>query len=187
MTKPMSSDQYEQRVREAIAELDMLLESHDWELAAAEAVMIQQKFPASRQIQNLQNRVKGAWRQQKERLEERFFEAAAGDDPAKAMALFRQLDNYLTPSDASRFEATTRAVIAKLKANLTMSFKMAVNEHDWVAATEVAEQIIRQFPTSQMATEANKKIEVLRERSLEQRHNEVAEREKAEKENERKE
>jgi len=175
MAKPMSSDKYEERVREAIAELDIMLEEHQWEQAAAEAIAIQQKFPASRQIQNLQNRVKGAWRQQKERLEEQFFEAAAGDDPAKALGLFRQLDNYLTPVDASRFEAATRAVISKLKANLSMSFKMAVNEHDWVAATEVAEQIMRQFPTSQMAAEAGKKIEVLREKALEQRHNEVAE------------
>ena len=182
MAKPMSSDRYEERVREAIADLDILLEKHDWEQAAAEAVMIQQKFPASKQVRNLQNRVKGAWRHQKDRLEEQFFEAAGGDDPAAALALFRQLDNYLTPADASRFETTTREVIAKLKANLTMSFKMAVGERDWVAATEVAEQIIRQFPNSQMAGEASKKIEVLRERSLEQRHNEIEERDKAAKE-----
>ena len=179
MAKPMSSDRYEERVTEAIAELDILLENHDWEQAAAEAVAIQQKFPASKRVQTLQNQVKSAWRQQKDRLEEHFFEAAAGDDPAEALALFRQLDNYLTPADASRFEATARVVIAKLKANLTMSFKMAVNEHDWVAATEVAEHIIRQFPNSQMANEASKKIEVLRERSLEQRHNEIDEPDKA--------
>ena len=179
---PMSSDRYEERVDTAIVTLEEMMSAHRWEEAATEAMAIQQRFPKSKRVQNLQNRVKSAWRQQKQRLEQQFLDAAAGDDPRAALALFRRLDRYLTPTDAPRFADATQTVIAKLKENLSVSFRMAVNEQDWVAATDTGEQIIKEFPNSQMAHEARSTIELLRERALAQRHTEIAEQERLAKE-----
>ena len=173
--KTTPSERYEARVSEAIAELEELLDQHRWEDAAEQVAMIQRTFPNSTQLTGLENQVKMAWRQAKQALEHKFREAARRDDPQKAMDLLRRLDRYLTPADAPAFAEVVQHVIDGLKENLGLRFRMAVNEQDWTAATKTGEQIMREFPNTQMAREVHLKIDVLRERALGQRHVEAAE------------
>lgn len=180
--KSIRSESYELRVSEAITELEPLLAEHRWEDAADQVALIQKTYPHSNQISGLENQVKIAWRKAKQTLQRQFREAANRDDPERAMDLLKELDKYLTATDASEFTEIAKSVIEKLKANLSLRFRMAVNKRDWTAATKVGEQIIRQFPNAQMAQELRMKIDLLRERSLGQRHRESAEEERLAKE-----
>ena len=171
------SERYEERVSRAIVKLDELLAQHRWEDAAAEVADIKRRFPDSNQLIGLPNQVKMAWRQQKEALDRKFRQAARRDDPQKAMDLLRELDRYLTPQEAPAYAEIARSVIDRLKENLGLRFRMAAAESDWVAATKAGEQIMREFPNTQMAHEVRSNIDLLRERALGQRHEEIAEQE----------
>ena len=161
--------QYQERVNQAINQLEILLAEHRWEEASAEAAKIQRLYPESHRVVDLTRRVKQAWEQQRHDLERQFLEAAKRDDIELAMDLLKQLDRYLSPQDTEPFTEVARGVIGKKKDNLGVQFKLAVHDRDWIGATHVGEQIIREFPNSRMADEVRSMIDLLRERAAGQR------------------
>jgi len=161
--------QYQQRINFAINQLDQFLADHDWEKASAEAAKIQRLFPESPRVADLTRRVKLAWEQHKIDLERKFLEAAKRDDIELAMDLLKQLDRYLSEAEAAPFVEVARGVIGKKKENLGVQFKLAVHDHDWMAAVQVGDQIIREFPNTRMSDEVRTMIDLLRERAAGQR------------------
>jgi len=161
--------QYQERITRALEQLDHLLAEYQWEAASAEAAKIQRLFPDSHRVVELHRRVKLAWEQHKQNLERQFLEAAQRDDVETAMELLHELDKYLTPGEAEPFTEVARGVIGKKKENLGVQFKLAVHDRDWIGAVLVGEQIIREFPKSRMSDEVRSMLDVLRERSQNQR------------------
>jgi hypothetical protein len=161
--------QYQERITRALEQLDHLLAEYQWEAASAEAAKIQRLFPDSHRVVDLHRRVKLAWEQHKQNLERQFLETAQRDDVETAMELLHELDKYLTPGEAEPFKEVARGVIGKKKENLGVQFKLAVHDRDWIGAVQVGEQIIREFPKSRMADEVRSMLDVLRERSQNQR------------------
>lgn len=161
--------QYEERVTRAVAHFEELLAAQDWERAAAEAAKIQRLFPDSPRTTRLPARVRQAWEQHKQDLERKFLEAARRDDIELAMDLLKQLDKYLSEAEAAPFKEVARGVIGKKKENLGVQFKIAVHDRDWIAASHVGDQIIREFPNTRMADEVRSMIDLLRDRAAGQR------------------
>jgi len=159
------AEQYQQRVEQALNNLEVMLAEHRWEDATSEAAKIQRLYPESRRVVDLPKRVQQAWDQHKHDLERQFLEAAKRDDIELAMSLLKELDMYLSENEAGPFTEVARGVIGKKKENLGVQFKLAVHDRDWVGATQVGDQIIREFPNTRMADEVRSMIDLLRSRA----------------------
>jgi len=81
------------------------------------------------------------------------------------MQLIREMDKYLTEQEAEPLRETARGVIGKARDNLGVQFKLAVRDKEWVAAVNIGEQIIRDFPNSKMSDEVRSMLDVLRQRA----------------------
>jgi hypothetical protein len=86
-------------------------------------------------------------------LERRFLDAAGQDHIEEALGLLKELDGYLTESDAEPFREVARGVIGKARENLGAQFKIAVRDRQWSTAAAVGRRIINEFPNTRMATE----------------------------------
>ncbi|GEM_PF-412824 len=155
----------EEQITEAVHELHELIKQRKWNEAYAEAARIQRLFGDHHRIVNIRLRIeeaRGAYRKQVER---RFLEAAERQDIDGAMHLLKELDHYLTPTEAEPFAEVARGVISKSRDNLGSRFKLLVQDHEWTAALGVGQQIVEEFPNSRMAAEVRDLLPQLRERA----------------------
>ncbi|WP_428389250.1 hypothetical protein [Mucisphaera sp.] len=155
----------EAKITRALAKLDETVARHDFDAAQKEAAKLQRLYPESQRIKGLPRRLSQAKDQYKRDLERRFLEAAGNDDNDRAMELLKEIDKHFTEHEAEPYRETARGVIGKKRDNLGVQFKMAVQDREWVRATQVGEQIIQEFPNSRMADEVRGMLDVLRERS----------------------
>ncbi len=152
-------------VVDAIEGLNELLRAARWDEAHAEVARIQRLYPESHRTDGLRERVISTRERYRQDLERRFLEAAGRQEIDSAMALLRELDQYLTPEEAGPFAEVARGVISKSRDNLGSRFKLLVRDHEWSAAIRVGHQIVEDFPNSRMATEVRELLPVLRERA----------------------
>lgn len=150
---------------EALGVLDEVVRQRRWSDAFAEAARITRLFPDSHRVDNLRERVEEARVRHRKELERRFLHAAEQERPDEAMELLRELDTYLTPAEAAPFQEVARGVIGKLRENLGVRFKLAVQDHVWHEAIHLGERIIADFPNTRMAQEVRDLLPSLRERA----------------------
>ncbi|MBL8999665.1 MAG: hypothetical protein JNK25_00850 [Phycisphaerae bacterium] len=155
----------DREVSDAIAYLDGLIIQRRWDAAYADAARLLRLYPDSPRVFGLRGRVEQAQRSCKEDLERRFLVAAKDDRPEEAMALLKELDGYLTPSEAEPLRELARGVIGKARENLGAQFKLAVQDRDWRSASRLGERIIAEFPNSRMAAEVRGVIDGIRIRA----------------------
>lgn len=155
----------DRRVVAALAALDDLIRHRQWIEAYAEAARIQRLFPDSHRVEGLRARVDQERSTFRRELERRFLLAADNGRVEEAMELLKELDGYLTPAEAAPFQEVARGVIGKLRENLGVRFKLAVQDHQWDDAIIVGEQIISQFPNTRMAQEVRELMPMVRDRS----------------------
>lgn len=155
----------EAKIAAAVEKVDQLLGKNEYERAMKEASKLERLFPDADRVTNLRRHVLQAREQFKQDLEKGFLEAAQREDVDKAMTLLKEMDKYLTEQEAAPYRETARGVIGKQRDNLGVQFKLAVHDRDWVAASRVGEQLIRDFPNSKMANEVRGMLDVLRERA----------------------
>ncbi|MDX2114298.1 MAG: hypothetical protein SFZ24_01585 [Planctomycetota bacterium] len=155
----------DRHVVEALAGLDEMVRRRQWPEAYAEAARIQRLYPESHRVEGLRARIDQNRESYRRDLERRFLLAADKDAVDEAMMLLQELDLYLTPSEAAPYQEVARGVIGKLRENLGVRFKLAVQDHLWDDAVGVGEQIITQFPNTRMAQEVRDLMPTLRERA----------------------
>ncbi len=157
----------EQSVAHAVSRLDGLIAQRRWEQALVEAGRIGRLYPESHRVEGLRHRVESARHTYKQDLERRFLEAAQNERIEEAMELLRELDAYLTESEAGPFREVARGVIGKARDNLGAEFKIALQDRRWTHAIGVGERIIAEFPNSRMAVEVRTVIDGLKTRAAE--------------------
>jgi len=155
----------DQQVTDGIAALDQVIAKREWDRALADADKLGRLFPDSSRVKGLDKHVKEAREQHKHSLERKFLQAAGRDDIETAIDTLKELDKYLTESEAEPFRETARGVIGKKRDNLGVQFKLAVSDKEWTQAVRVGEQLIRDFPNSKMADEVRSRLDLLRERA----------------------
>ena len=79
--------------------------------------------------------------------------------------LLRELDGYLTPTEAGPLQEVARGVIGKMRDNLGARFKLAVSDHRWDDAVAVGGQIMADFPNTRMAQEVRDILPTLRDKA----------------------
>jgi len=152
-------------VAKAMRQFETLLAERRWGEAHREAAKIGRLFPDSPRVDNLNDRVDAERRQYKIDLEHKFLHAAQRDEVDRAMGLLKQLDEYLSESEAEQLREVARGVVGKARDNLGARFKLLVEDKDWAQAAHVGERIIKEFPNTRMAEEVSEMIESLHTRA----------------------
>lgn len=155
----------DRKVVEALTALDEHIRARRWSEAYAEAARIQRLYPDSHRVEGLRLRVDEARFSYRKELERRFLLASQNDRVDEAMELLRELDAYLTPTEAGPYQEVARGVIGKLRESLGVRFKLAMQDHDFDQAVMVGEQIVRDFPNTRMAQEVRELMPNLRGRA----------------------
>jgi len=158
----------QRKVNEAVAALDQMLANHQWHRALTEASKIQRLYPDSPKVHGLETYVRDSFHQYKESLGRQLEQATQRDDVELAMELLREMDKYLTESEAANYREMARKIIARKRDNLGVQFRMAVQDKEWSRALRVGDQIIADFPNTKMAEEVKSKRDDLR--ALAQQH-----------------
>ncbi len=157
----------EQEIEAAFAELDAFLSRQQWHESNMQANRIRRLYPESHLLPELDLRILAARQQHQRELEQQLNVALERHEVSEAMALLRQLDHFVSKEDAQRLQEIARAVVDKHRENLSVQFKMAVNDKRWALALEIGERITLEFPNSKMADEVRAMAEVLRVRAEE--------------------
>jgi hypothetical protein len=157
----------QRKVNEAVSRLDGLIGARRWDQATVEAARIGRLYPDSPKVEGLRHRVEHARQLYKSDLERRFLVAAGEDRIDEAMNLLKELDAYLTESEAGPYREMARGVIGKARDNLGAQFKLSLQDRDWPRAAAIAQQIIDQFPNSRMADECRAMLDSIRARARE--------------------
>lgn len=155
----------DRKVMDALAKLDELIRGAQWAEAFAEAARIQRLYPESHRVGALRERVDESRQRYRKNLERSFLIAAQREKIDEAMKILKELDQYLTPSEAEPFQEVARGVIGKSRENLGVRFKLMVQDHQWGDAVEVGERIMSEFPNTRMAQEVRELLPMLRERA----------------------
>ncbi len=152
-------------VNQAIAKLDSMITSHQFDKAITEAARISRVYHDSPAVDGLRHRVESAKERYKYEIEREFLHAAQEDRIEQAMELLKEMDHYLTEHEAEQFHEVARGVIGKARDNLGVQFKLAVNDKAWDRAADVGQKIIAEFPNSRMASEIRTMIDSIRNRA----------------------
>jgi len=158
---------HEERIRDEMQELNVLLDHHKWVEAYQFAARLRRLYPESPLLHGLEQRIADVRTEYRHDLEDRFLGAAKEDNIEKAMVLLRELDGYLTPEEARRFRDTATSVITTYRESLGARFKMAVSDHRWQEAIDFGGELVRQFPNTKMAVEVNEMLDTIRVRAVE--------------------
>ena len=154
----------DRNVVDELAGLDELIRRSAWPEAYAEAARIMRLYPESHRVDGLRARVDEARQRYRKDLERRFLLAAESEQLDSAIGLLKELDQYLTPTEAAPFQEVARGVIGKHKENLGVRFKLAVQDHQWEDAIAVGEQVMAEYPNTRMSQEVSELLPTLRER-----------------------
>ncbi len=153
------------KVSQAIVQLDSLISSHTWGEAMNEAARISRVYHDSPLVDGLRHRVEAAKERYKHDLERQFLLAAQEDRIEQAMELLKEMDHHLSEHEAEQFREVARGVIGKARENLGVQFKLAVHDKSWDQAADVGQRIIVEFPNSRMAGEIRTMIDSIRTRA----------------------
>ncbi|MEM8835717.1 MAG: hypothetical protein AAGD00_07850 [Planctomycetota bacterium] len=154
----------DRRVIEALATLDEQIRAHRWADAYADAARIRRLYPESHRTEHLRARVDEARRRYRQELERTFLLAAQREDVDEAMRLLKELDQYLTPTEAEPLMEVARGVVTKSRENLGVRFHLLIKDGNWQQAVETGEQIVSEFPNTRMAAEVRAMLPGIRDR-----------------------
>lgn len=160
----LRAETLQRQVVAALERLDGLIVQRRWDAALGEAARIARLYPDSPRVEGLRHRVEAARQTYKQDLERRFLFAAQNERIEEAMELLKELDAYLTETEAGPFREVARGVIGKARDNLGARFKIAVQDRRWADAVDAGERIIAEFPNSRMAAEVRGMLDSIRAR-----------------------
>ena len=155
------------QINDALGTIDRHTRAEQWSAALREADRLMQMFPESEQVRNLPVEIENRRQGHKRQLLSSWTDAVARHDVDGSIEILKQLDTYLTPAEAESMQETARSVFKEKLNNLGKQFSAAVQDHRWIEAIRVGEQVIREFPNSRIAQEVRENMESLRQRAAE--------------------
>jgi hypothetical protein len=159
------ADIVRRQINDAAAVIDRHCRSEQWQQALREAERLVELFPADEQARNLPAEVERRRNQHKQQLIQAFQDARSRNDIDGSIEIVKQLDVYLTPTEAEAYQEQVRSVFKDKLNNLRAQFSLAVHDQHWGEAVRIGETIINDFPNAQMAKEVREKMDALRQRA----------------------
>ena len=154
----------EQRLLQAIKQVDAATEAHDWRRARLMATQIAQVFPSDERAANLDLRIRDAFDRRKQQLLGTWRESLNNHQNEKSLEILKELDHYLSAQEAQDLREPARAVFRERMQSLGAQFSAAYKARQWEAARVAGERIQAEFPTSKMAEEVRGLMDGIRQK-----------------------
>jgi hypothetical protein len=155
----------ESKIQETATRIRDLVARHEWDKARRAADYLVRHHPTHTEATRLPDEIEKRWGEHKRRLLKEWDSAHQRDDVDTSVRVLRELDPYLTATEAEALKEAARDIFRKQLLQLGVQFSLAVSENQWHRALQVSEQIIREFPNTRMAAEVREKQEILRKRA----------------------
>jgi hypothetical protein len=154
----------EQRLLQAVKQVDAATSAHDWRRARLMATQIAQVFPGDERAANLDLRIRDAFDQRKQELLQTWRESLKNHENDRSLEILKELDHYLSAQEAQDLREPARAVFRERMQTLGAQFSAAYKERQWDAARIAGERIQAEFPTSKMAEEVRGLMDGIRQK-----------------------
>jgi hypothetical protein len=155
------------QINDVMGTIDRHTRAEQWSAALREAERLMQMFPDNEQVRSLPVEIENRRQAHKRQLLSSWTDAVARHDVDGSIEILKQLDTYLTPSEAESMQETARSVFKEKLNNLGKQFGAAVQDRRWVEAIRIGETVIREFPNSRIAQEVRENMDSLRQRAAE--------------------
>jgi hypothetical protein len=151
----------ERRIRETEENVDTLIKKFEWRAAQRESDRLKRQFPDNPEVAKLAERIDTARDAHKRELLKNWKDAVAKDDVDTSVGLLKQLDQYLTPSEAEAYKESARDVFRKRLQQLGVQFALHVHDKNWGEALRIGRTITDEFPNTRMAAEVRERMAIL--------------------------
>jgi hypothetical protein len=151
-----------ERMVQSIANIEKLLEEHQWARASAQIERLVTEYPSNEKALATRQRLSEKKDERKKVLLNAWDDAVKRQATDRSIEILRELDQYLTPNEGLALQEAARDVFRSKLHNLGVQFSLAISGKQWAKALETGEEITREFPNSRMAEEIREKIEILR-------------------------
>ena len=153
------------KLTEVIEHVDSLFEARQWLQAKREIERIEKLMPSESRVAALWTLLSERREVYKQKLLVEWKAAANDSDVERAMAILKEIDEYLTREEARAMESGAREMFKERLAQLGLQFQFAVNEKRWRDALECGVELMDEFPNSRMAQEVHDHLSALRARA----------------------
>ncbi len=153
------------RVNQIIQHIDGLFDQHLWIQAASQIENLIRNFPYSDKAKAMPKQLQIRKDRHKRELLADWDQAVRNKDTDRGLEILKELDLYLTPSEALALQESASTVFKTKLHNLGVEFSVAVTEQDWKKASQTGKEIVQRFPNSRMAVEIRSKMDILQERA----------------------
>lgn len=158
-------DAIEAKLAVAVKQIEEHFLSHQWERAEAEIIRLKHVLPNDAKVLSLQERMKVLQEEHKRRLREEWEEAVRRSDTDHAIDVLKELDQYLSATEAKELQDQARHVFKEKLLQLGIQFRFAVTEKRWKDALATGMELISEFPNARMTAEVRDAMDTLRERA----------------------
>lgn len=162
-----------EKLHETIEQVKQLIQANAWDQARRGMDRLMAEFPNNAEIQELPKYFTRVRNDHKRKLLKEWDQAVQRNEVDRGIELLRDLDQYLTPSEAAALEESARGVFRTKLRNMGVHFSIAVTGHSWLEAIEVGQQIIDEFPNSRMAAEVKDRMHLLKRRADQGNHPDI--------------
>ncbi len=154
-----------ERIAQAVTHIIQLGQEHRWTQAYRQLDNLIKGYPYSDQAKAVREKLKRIKLNRKKELLALWDDAVKAKDTDRSLGILKDLDTYLTPSEALALQDAASTVFKTKLHNLGVRFALAVTENQWSGALNTGQQIIRDFPNSRMSYEIKSKMDILQERA----------------------
>lgn len=151
-----------ERVDKVITHINMLMEKYQWVKASQQIESLMQAFPDSEAAKNMPEVLSSKKEQRKRELLEKWNEAVNRNDTDQSLSILRELDLYLTPSEALALQESAKDAFRSKLHNLGVQFSMEASDKQWTKAIVTGAEIIKKFPNTKMADEIKGKMDIMK-------------------------
>jgi hypothetical protein len=155
----------QERVNQIAAYIEKLFDQRQWTTASVYIENFIKKFPDSEKALSFRQKLADKKDQCKRQLFAEWDNAVKRQDTDKSLAVLKELDLYLTPSEGLALQEAASEVFKNKLHTLGVRFALCVSEKRWADAIVTGKEIIKGFPNSRMADEIRGKMSILRELS----------------------
>lgn len=157
----------EQKLHDRIASVKAHMQANEWDIARREMDQLVATNGDHPEVQTLPELFARSRDDHKRRLLKAWDESVQRNEVDRGIAILKELDQFLTPSEAAALEESARGVFRAKLHNLGVQFSLAVTERNWKHAFHIGRTIMAEFPNSRMAAEVRERHHILRKRSEE--------------------
>lgn len=164
-TEKYHSATEEGRVNQIMAHINDLFDRKLWIQATAQIETLIQNFPYSEKAKTMPAQLQARKDRHKRELLADWDQAVRNKETDHGLEILKELDLYLTPSEALALRESASTVFKTKLHNLGVEFSVAVTEQNWKKASQTGKEIVQRFPNSRMAAEIRSKMDILQERA----------------------